>query len=75
MHGTMDVMDRTGHTTIKWDPAIPVEVAMARASFDRLTGDGYQAFRVGPGEEMSTRLHAFDPQATKMILVPHLQGG
>ncbi len=75
MHGTMDVMDRTGHTTIKWDPAVPAEVAMAKASFDSLTGQGYQAFRVGAGEERAERLRTFDPSAQKMTMVPHMQGG
>lgn len=75
MHGTMDVMDRSGHTTIKWDPAVPAEVDMARASFDSLTSQGYRAFRVGPGEERSEGLRTFDPRAEKMIMVPRLQGG
>lgn len=75
MHGTMNVMDRTGHTTIKWDPTVSAEVTMARDTFNSLTGQGYQAFRSGPGGERSERLRTFDPQATTMILVPHLQGG
>lgn len=75
MHGTMNVMDKTGHSTIKWDPAVPAEVEMAMEAFESLTGRGYQAFRTGPGGERSERLRTFDPQATSMIMVPHLQGG
>lgn len=75
MHGTMNVMDKTGHSTTSWDPSVSVEVAAARATFNTLTGRGYRAFKVGEEGERGQRLESFDPQARQMIMVPQLQGG
>lgn len=75
MHGTMNVMDKTGHSTTTWDPSVSAEVAVARAAFNELTGRGYRAFRVGVEGERGQRLESFDPQARQMIMVPQLQGG
>lgn len=75
MQGTMDVMDKTGHSTTSWDPTVPAEVAAARATFAELTGRGYRAFKVDGEGGKGQRLETFDPQASKMVLVPQLQGG
>jgi len=75
MHGTMKILDATGHTTTAWDPAIPAEVEAARAHFNLMTGKGYQAFRVGARGQQSTRMDTFDPSAEQMILAPRLSGG
>lgn len=75
MHGTMNVMDKTGHSTTTWDPSVSAEVAAARATFETLTGRGYKAFKVGVEGERGQRLESFDPAARQMIMVPQLQGG
>lgn len=71
----MEIMDPTGHSTTAWDPDVPAEVENARATFDRMTAQGYQAFRVGPRGQQSERMKKFDPAAEQMILIPQLQGG
>jgi hypothetical protein len=78
MHGTfgkMHVMDRTGHTTHEWDPAKPVEVAVAKEMFEKLVKEGYSAFEVEQGGEQGKRVKEFNPQAGKLMMVPHLVGG
>lgn len=70
----MNILDRSGHTRIGWDPNNREEVAFAREVFEEKTGAGFRAFRVRDGER-STRMDTFDPQAREMMLVPHLAGG
>lgn len=75
MQNVMEIMDRTGHTTTRWNPNDPDEVAVAEAMFEEMTAKGYRAFRVESVEQKGGILTSFDPNAAKMILVPHLQGG
>ena len=79
---TMVIMDRSGHTTVTWDPRNPSSCADAKREFDRLIREGYQAFQMNVVaengvvvEEKGNRVTEFDPQAGKLMLVPHLQGG
>lgn len=71
----MQVMDPSGHTTTAWDPDIPAEVDAARATFEAMTGKGYQAFHVGRRGQQAERMTTFDPDAEQMILIPQLRGG
>lgn len=71
----MQLMDRTGHTSITWDPGVESEIATARAAFDDARSRGMQAFHIGKGGRQGERMQTFDPQAEKMVLVPQLQGG
>lgn len=78
---TMQIMDSSGHTTVTWDPSEPASVADAQREFERLTGQGYQAFRmeaVGDNvvvEHKGERITAFDPEAGKVLMVPQRVGG
>jgi hypothetical protein len=74
-HGTMQVMDPSGHTTITWDASKPVEVDVARSTFERLTREGYTAFEVEGGDQQGRRMREFDPKAGKIMMVPQLFGG
>lgn len=73
--GTMQIMDRSGHSSITWDPARPIEVSVARDTFDKLVKEGYSAFRVDADNEQGERITRFDPQAGKIMMVPQLRGG
>lgn len=75
MHGTMHVMDQTGHTSVTWDIDQPDEVAAARETFDRLIRAGYSAFAVEGRDQQGRRITTFDPQAGKLMMVPQLRGG
>jgi hypothetical protein len=70
----MNVLDRSGHTKIGWDPSNADEVAFARDVFEEKTAAGFRAFKVRGGQQ-STRMETFDPQAREMMLVPQLRGG
>ena len=71
----MQVLDRTGHTSIAWNPDNTDEVATARATFRAMRDKGYRAFRIGRGGRQGERLDEFDPNAEQIMLVPHMQGG
>lgn len=82
MHGTMHVMDTTGHTTVTWDPDVATSVTDARREFRDLIRRGYSAFRMNVVsengvvvEEKGERITEFDPAAGKVMMVPHLRGG
>ncbi len=81
MH-VMNVMDRNGHTTVTWDPRDRASVNDAKREFERLIREGYSAFRMNVVsengvvvEEKGERIDTFDPQAGKVMMVPHLRGG
>lgn len=75
MHGEMNVLDRSGHTSVKWDPDNRDEVETARAAFNALRDKGYRAFLVGRMGRQGERLDAFDPEAGEIMMVPQLRGG
>lgn len=74
MHGTMKVMDPTGHTEVNWDSDDAASVGVARETYTRMTSQGYRAFRVEGGTK-GQRMSEFDPTAESMVLVPQLVGG
>jgi hypothetical protein len=71
----MNIMDQTGHTRTIWDASNAIEVEAARATYDRLTREGYRAFHVKKDGDQGVRMDNFDPSAEKMIMVPQLKGG
>jgi hypothetical protein len=75
MQHQMQVMDPTGHTQVSWDSGDTAGLRVARETFDRMTGQGYRAFRVGKDGGQGERLSQFDPDAEEMILIPQLVGG
>lgn len=77
MLSEMQVMDKTGHTTVNWDPDNDSEVRAARDTFDAMKAKGYSAFYVKSKvvDQQGRRMDTFDRQAEKVILVPPLVGG
>lgn len=73
MHA-MQIMDRTGHTEVRWNPRDADEVAVARATFETMREKGYRAFVSDDGDK-GKRVDEFDPQIKRMIFVPQLRGG
>jgi hypothetical protein len=71
---TQIVMDHTGDTRHRFDPADAAAVAKAEARFKKLTGEGFTAaMRLGDGK--SKVLKSFDPTAEETLFIPRLQGG
>jgi hypothetical protein len=73
--GEMAILDRTGHSRQIWDPRNPDEVEAARATFNKLKGKGYIAYKVKPDGSEGEIMTTFDPQAEKMIMAPPVVGG
>ncbi|MCK1670341.1 hypothetical protein [Bradyrhizobium sp. 150] len=78
----MNIMDRSGHTTMEWDAEDPVAVKAAKGKFEEYKRQGYQAFAiVEDGDEHITtqskgrRIDEFDGSAEKIMLIPQLRGG
>jgi hypothetical protein len=73
-HGILLILDRTGHTTLTWNPEAPEEVAAARSHFAALRGTGYLATRQ-TGPHTGETLHEFDPTAAEITMQPATVGG
>ena len=73
MMNELKVLDPDGHTRTSWDVDEPAQVDEARRLFERLTGRGYRAFRVG--ERETGVANAFDPKEKETLLVPPIRGG
>lgn len=73
----MAELNETGDTRVIWDSENEDEVEAARATFERLTKDRkFAAFAVkGKGGAQGERIHTFDPEAERIILVPQTVGG
>ncbi|MGH2620154.1 MAG: hypothetical protein ACRDHG_06230 [Anaerolineales bacterium] len=74
------VMGREGHTTVEWVTAPDVGTEQRTAAeelFKARLAEGYAAFRVVPGDALSTaeRIETFDPEAERIVLVPRIAGG
>ncbi len=73
--GSMNVLDKTGHTKVTWNRNVPAEVEIAKAAYDSSVAKGGQAFAVRADGGQGRRLDSFDPSAEQIIMVPRLQGG
>ena len=71
--GNMAILDHTGHTEISWNPASPVEVDIARETFNQFRKKSYLAYRTSDGKHET--VHAFDPNDRSLILTPPVVGG
>lgn len=71
---TQIVMDHTGDTRHKFDPADQAAVNQAEERFKELTGLGFTAAaRTGNGA--STLMRKFDANVEETLFIPRLKGG
>lgn len=75
MVGTMSIMDKTGDTRIEWDSDKPVEVEVAKATFEKAMDKGMLAFKMKKNGNKGEQIHEFDPDTERILLVPAIQGG
>lgn len=75
MIGEMRELNSTGDSTVSWDSNNAEEVAAARATFDRLVGKGFMAYKVTGDRRRGEQIRTFDPQAERIMLAPAMQGG
>jgi predicted dinucleotide-binding enzyme len=72
----MAVINETGDKKTIWDRMNPIEVEGAKREFDYFKSKGYMAYKVtGTDGRRGEVLHAFDPQAERIIFAPAMQGG
>jgi len=70
-----EIMDQTGHTTIKFDAANTVELSEAMERFSDLTSKGYRAATRKVGEHDYTLVKDFDPTVDETLFIPQMKGG
>ena len=72
----MSEINETGDTKILWDSDNEDEVEAAEEMFDKLVTNGrHAAFAVKKSGAKGERIHEFDPDAERIILVPQIVGG
>jgi hypothetical protein len=72
----LSVLDRTGDTTLKWDPKIETEVEVAKEKFDSLVlHKGYAAYELKENDKPGEMLREFNPKAERIFLTPRAVGG
>jgi hypothetical protein len=66
-----------GDYKIVWDPSKPAEVTAARATFDELRRQRYNAYRADDqGKKLDNQMvTTFDPSISRLIMVPPVAGG
>lgn len=72
-HHVIRILDRTGDTTLSYDPTDRDTVRSVEERFSRLMAANFVAFDVSqhPGRILKT----FDPNATEIIVTPQFAGG
>jgi hypothetical protein len=66
---------REGDVKYEWDPNNSVEVDQARQHFNTMLAQRYAAFSMTRKGEKDERIHAFDPEAERILFVPPIAGG
>lgn len=73
MTGRLRILDRSGHTTMRWNTDLQETVDEANRRFNELLSDGYTAFvMTDTAHGMVTT--TFNPDA-ETIMVPRMVGG
>lgn len=70
----MKIMNRLGDATLTWNVDVQEQVEEAQRQFEELVNQGYLAAKsLGGGQhEMITE---FDPEATRILVMPPIVGG
>jgi hypothetical protein len=73
----LSVLDKSGDTTVTWDPLNATEVKVAEQKFNQLVvHQGYAAYEL-PTEKGNPGviIREFNPQAERILLTPRQAGG
>lgn len=73
--GEMSVMDRTGHTQLKWNMDRLEEIVAAQDMFSRSIAKGYSAFGSKSKADPKHTIQEFDASMEEIVLVPRIIGG
>lgn len=72
--GRIRWMGPEGDRTVPFDETDAESLERARQMVERAFAEGRGVFRVDESGEAS-RLHAFDPRAREIVVIPHVAGG
>jgi len=72
--GELSILNRTGHTPVKWDETKPETVEKARMTYQQFLAQGFATFVVSPTAP-PTQVREFDPKAEQIIAVGPYVGG
>lgn len=72
--GVIRWMCSEGDTQVAWDVADDVSLTKARDMIERAFSEGRGVFRIG-ADGVGERLHAFDPTAKEIVVIPQIKGG
>lgn len=87
MIASMEILDASGHLTLKWDPSKPEEVEKAKEEFNRLKKCGFAFFastatdaervkKLGDTGELDVRqIKEFEAEAERTVAVRPHRGG
>jgi hypothetical protein len=73
--GQLVEMCREGDLKLSWDSDNEKEVTAAREVFDKKIKEGWSAFGEKRLGRKGDRIKTFDPDAERIVLVPHIIGG
>ena len=75
--GEMAIMGREGDTKVMWDKTKPIEVEVAKMTFDKLIKDGYTAYTVSNDDphKKGSPIREFDSNTERLIFVPPMVAG
>jgi hypothetical protein len=77
VQNSLHITDETGDTRIMWDPAVPDEVATAKAAFNAAKKKGMLSYAVDPetGGQTGEVIREFDETKGKIVMVRQTRGG
>ena len=70
----LNILDRSGHRSLAWSPALEAELAGARDEFSRMKSAGYMAY-APDGSGGGSVVKDFDPSQKEIVMTPPLVGG
>ena len=73
--GELRTLGREGDIKLVWDPDNEVDVAAAKAAFDKAKAKGFFAYGVKDKGGKGTVINTFDADAEKIILALPMAGG
>ena len=73
--GIMNCLCQPEDKRVTWNPAIPEEVAEAKAKFEQYLQDGYIACKIERGGTKGVHITEFDPGAEEIMMVQIIDGG
>lgn len=73
--GELRILGTDGDIRVTWNAGSADEIARAKRAFDEKREEGFLATRTTRQGIEGQRIHAFDPEAEVIFLIPPVEGG